>query len=384
MVPAASVMLADFGADVVKVEHPRTGDPSRGLTTGGVSPKRGSVDLMVEQTNRGKRSIGLDFATPEGRDVLYKLVESADVFLTSFLPPARQKLQIDVEHIRARNPRIIYARADAVGPHGPEGGKPGYDAAVFFGRAGILNSFTRPEEQLAQPRPGFGDKTASMAIAFGVASALFKRERTGEPSVVDASLFSAAMWVASSDIVYSGALGRDFSRVERPATNPIATSYQTADGRWIILSMLESTRWWPDFCRHIGREDLVTDPRFVDAASRSANSEACVGEIQATFSKAALEEWRVRLASLRAPWEVVQTSLEVYDDPQAEANGYIARIDHPSGETFKVVRTPVQFDGAIPEVGYAPEAGQHTEEILLELGYSWEDIARLQDVGAVP
>jgi crotonobetainyl-CoA:carnitine CoA-transferase CaiB-like acyl-CoA transferase len=384
MVPAASVMLADFGADVVKVEHPRTGDPSRGLTTGGVSPKRGSVDLMVEQTNRGKRSIGLDFATPEGREVLYKLVESADVFLTSFLPPARQKLLIDVEHIRARNPRIIYARADAVGPNGPEGGKPGYDAAVFFGRAGILNSFTRPTEHLAQPRPGFGDKTASMAIAFGVASALFKRERTGEPSVVDASLFSAGMWVASSDIVYSGALGRDFSRVERPATNPIATSYQTADGRWIMLSMLESTRWWPDFCRHIGREDLMTDPRFADAASRSANSEVCVGQIQATFATATLEEWRARLTSLRAPWEVVQTSFEVYDDPQAEANGYIARIDHPSGETFKVVRTPVQFDGAVPEVGYAPEAGQHTEEILLELGYSWEDIARLQDAGAVP
>jgi crotonobetainyl-CoA:carnitine CoA-transferase CaiB-like acyl-CoA transferase len=339
---------------------------------------------MVEQTNRGKRSIGLDFATSEGRQVLYKLVESADVFLTSFLPGARQKLQIDVEHIRAHNPRIIYARADAVGSKGPEGNKPGYDASVFFGRAGILNSFTRPEERLAQPRPGFGDKTASIAIAFGVASALFKRERTGEPSVIEASLFSAAMWVASSDIVYSGALGQDFSKVERRATNPIATQYQTSDGRWIMFTMLESTRWWPDFCHHIGRDDLLADPRFSDAAGRAANSEACVAEIQATFSQATLAEWRARLADLRAPWEVVQNSFEVYHDPQAEANGYIATVDHPSGESFKVVRTPVQFDGRLAEIGYAPEAGQHTEEILLEMGYSWEDIARLQDAGAIP
>jgi len=316
--------------------------------------------------------------------VLYKLVESADVFLTSFLPSARQKLQIDVEHIRARNPSIIYAKADAVGPKGPEGGKPGYDSAVFFGRGGILNSFTRADERLAQPCPGFGDKTASMAIAFGVASALFKRERTGEPSIVDASLLSAAMWVASSDIVYSGALGKDFSGVERRATNPIATTYQTADGRWIMLAMLESARWWPDLCHHIGRDDLLADPRFSDARSRSENSEACVEEIQATFSKAPLDEWRTRLATLRAPWEVVQTSFEVYDDPQAEANGYIVTVDHPSGERFKVVRTPVQFDGQAPEIGYAPEAGQHSEEILLELGYSWDDISQLQDACAIP
>jgi crotonobetainyl-CoA:carnitine CoA-transferase CaiB-like acyl-CoA transferase len=148
--------------------------------------------------------------------------------------------------------------------------------------------------------------------------------------------------------------------------------------------MLESDRWWPEFCRHIGREDLLTDPRFTDARSRTKHSEACVEEIQATLSEAPLEEWRKRLANLRAPWEVVQTSFEAYDDPQAEANGYIVEVDHPSGERFKVVRTPVQFDGKAPKIGYAPEAGQHTEEILLEMGYTWEDIGRLQVAGAIP
>lgn len=384
MVPGASVLLADHGAEVVKVEHPRTGDPGRGLVTGGITPNKGSVNLMVEQVNRGKRSIGLDIAKPEGREVLYKLVEQADVFLTSFLPPARQKLQIDVEHLRAHNPHLIYVRADAVGPKGPEGGKPGYDSAVFFGRAGILNSFTHDGQPLATPRPGFGDKTASMSIAFGVASALYHREKTGEPAVVDVSLLSAAMWVASSDIVYSGALGRDFSRVERPATNPIATTYETADGRFIMLAMLESDRWWPELCRHIGREDLIADPRFADAKSRTANAEACVAEIGAVFAAAPLEEWRRRFATLRAPWEVVQNSYEVVDDPQAVANGYITEMHHPDGENFRVVRSPVQFNGQPAEIGFAPEVGQHTEEILLELGYGWEDIGALQEAGVIP
>ena len=340
--------------------------------------------MMVEQTNRGKRSIGLDLRGDEGREVLYRLAADADVFLTSFLPDARRKLAIDVEHIRARNPDIIYVRADAVGPRGDERGKPGFDSAVFFGRGGILHSFTRPDEPLAAPRPGFGDKTAGMGIAFGIASALFKRERTGETSVVDASLLASAMWVASSDILYSWTLDQDFSRVERAATNPIATSYRTADGRWIMLAMLDSDRWWPGFCRHIGRVDLLTDPDFADARQRAEHSDACVAEIQGTFANQPLAVWRDRLAEFRGPWEVVQNSREVVDDPQAVANGYITEVDHPSGQQIKVVRAPVQFDGQPPELGIAPEAGQHTEEILLEVGYDWDDIVRLKEAGVIP
>jgi crotonobetainyl-CoA:carnitine CoA-transferase CaiB-like acyl-CoA transferase len=384
MVPAAAVLLADYGAEVIKVEHARTGDPARGLVTGGITPNPGSVNLMVEQANRAKRSIGIDLGSDEGRSLLYELAARADVFLTSFLPEAREKLRIDVDDIRAVNPRVVYAKADAVGPEGPEGGKPGYDAAVFFGRGGILNSFTPSGAPLARPRPGFGDKTASLSLAYGIAAALYRRERDGVASVVDVSLLGSAMWVASSDIVYSAALGSDFSRVERPATNPIATHYATADGRWIMLSMLESQRWWAPLCRALGREELVTDPRFSDAASRAANAEECRTVLAEVFASAPLADWRVRLSSLRAPWEVVADSAEVSADPQALANGYMTTLEHPSGEQIRVVRSPVTFDGRPPELGTAPEFAQHTEEILLELGHSWDEIAGFKSSGAIP
>jgi crotonobetainyl-CoA:carnitine CoA-transferase CaiB-like acyl-CoA transferase len=384
MVPAAGVLLAEFGADVIKVEHVRAGDPARGLVTGGVSPMQGPVNLMIEQANRGKRSIGLDIASDAGRQILYELVERSDVFVTNFLPAVRQKLGIDVEEIRAVNPSVIYAKADAVGPAGPERGKPGYDESVFFGRAGILNSFTPSGAPLVRPRPGFGDKTASLSIAFGVASALYRRERTGVPSVVDVSLLGSAMWVASSDIVYSVASGSDFSRVGRPATNPIGTRYATADGRWIMLSMFESQRWWAPLCQALGREELISDPRFADAAARAANAEACGAVLADIFVSAPLDVWRSRFATLVAPWEAVADSLEVGRDPQAVANGYITAVEHPLGPTVHVVRAPVTFDGSPPDLGVAPEFGQHTEEVLLELGRSWSEITELKETGTIP
>jgi crotonobetainyl-CoA:carnitine CoA-transferase CaiB-like acyl-CoA transferase len=382
-VPAAATVLADFGADVVKIEHPLRGDPQRGLSTGGVTPELDGVSIAMEQTNRGKRSVGLDVGVAEGRDILYELASRSDVFITSFLPAARQKMQVDVEHIRACNPDIIYVRADAVGPRGPEGGKPGYDSAVFFGRAGVLDSLNPDDVRLPPTLPGFGDKTGAMNIAFGVAAALLKRERTGEPSVVDVSLLGSAMWVNSSSIIYSAAVGADFTRQQRRNTNPIAGTYQTADGRWIGLTMLESDRWWPDLCRHLGREDMLEDPQFVDARARTENSEACVQELAQTFAAAPLEQWRRRLATLRAPWEVVQNQLEVLDDPQARENGYVTEVDHPSGRRITVVRAPVQFDETPPPLGTAPEPGAHTEEVLLELGHDWDDIVHYKEQGAI-
>jgi crotonobetainyl-CoA:carnitine CoA-transferase CaiB-like acyl-CoA transferase len=383
MVPAAGVLLADFGADVIKVEHPEAGDPARGLVTGGSSPSIGSVNMLVEQTNRGKRSIGLDISKSAGRDILMELAARSDVFLTSLLPDARKKLSIDVDDVRAHNPHIIYAKADAVGNSGPEHGKPGFDSAVFFGRAGILNSFANGNEP-PQPRPGFGDKTASLSLAYAIASALFRRERTGEPSVVETSLLGTAMWVASSDVIYSQIVGKDFSTVERPATNPLAHRYETADGRWIMLSMLAPDRWWNEFCVAIGHDELIDDERFATTTARAANAAECVAELAAMFGRLPLAAWVERLAEFRGPWEPINNSHEVGSDPQALANGYIDRVPHPSGTDVIAVRSPVQVDGTQHPLATAPEAWQHTEEILLELGVDWDRIIELKDAGVVP
>lgn len=383
-VPASAAVLADFGADVIKVEHPTRGDPQRALSTGGYIPAQGGVSLTTEQCNRGKRSIGLDFSSSDGRALLYELAATCDVFMTNLLPGARRKLGVDVEDIRSRFPGIVYVRADAVGPQGPEGGKPGYDSGTFFGRGGILSALTPTgAERPVGPRPGFGDKAGSMNLAFGVAAALFRRERTGEGALVDVSLLASAMWLNSSDIIYSKAMGRDFTRIERPASNPIAYTYTTADGRWIALTMLESDKWWPQCCQFLGRADLLEDPRFQDAAGRAEHAEACVAELQTTFGRHTLAEWRVRLAGMDAPWEPLQDQLEVGTDPQAVANGYVAEVEHPSGQTLTVVRAPVMFDGEQPELGHAPEAAADTEQLLLDLGHDWDEIIAWKDAGVI-
>jgi crotonobetainyl-CoA:carnitine CoA-transferase CaiB-like acyl-CoA transferase len=381
-VPSAAAVLADFGAEVIKVEHPRRGDPQRGLETGG----RGLVPshLAMEQANRGKRSIGIDTSSPEGREVLYKLIESADVFMTNLLPSARRKNGVDVDQIQAIKPDIIYVRATSAGPKGPDAGKPGYDAATHWLRGGIAYTVTEPDAlRPAKSRPGFGDKTGSMNIAFGVAAALFRRERTGEGAVVDTSLLSTAMWSLSSDITYSAYTNQEFSRIEQPISNPITYSYKTADNRWIGLLMIESDRWWPGLCQHLGRDDLITDERFKDATARYDNREACVQVLTDVFASATLDEWRTRFATLTAPWEPLQSPLELLDDPQVKANGFIRDHVVVTGETAKIVAAPVQFDEEVVKAVRAPELGENTEEILLELGTDWDEIIRLKELGAI-
>src|SRR5438132_1627106 len=216
-VPAAGAVLADWGADVIKIEHPVSGDPQRGLVTSGLVPSTGGINFMVEQSNRGKRSVGLDLGRPAGRDLLYRLVETADVFLTSFLPAARRRLAIEVDDIRRVNPKIIYVRGHGQGARGPERERGGYDAASFWCRGGIANALTPPgAAQPVMQRAAFGDSAGGMTVAGGVAAALFHRERTGEPAVVDVSLLGTAMWIMAPDIIASQLLGIDLPVSARP------------------------------------------------------------------------------------------------------------------------------------------------------------------------
>jgi crotonobetainyl-CoA:carnitine CoA-transferase CaiB-like acyl-CoA transferase len=383
-VPAGAGVLSDFGAEVIKIEDPVTGDAQRGLAAAGVTPMKGDVNLVMEQTNRGKRSLGLDLRQPEGRELLYRLVAQADVFVTNFLPEARRKLAIEPDDLLRIKPDLVYVKGHAYGSEGSDAESGGYDATAFWGRGGVGHALTSPRatEPVGQ-RPAFGDKAGAMNVAFGVAAALFRRERTGLGAVVDVSLLGSALWQVSSDIVYSLGLDTDFSRVPRTIGNPLTGSYRTKDGRWLMLTMLESDRWWPDFCEHIGRAHLVDDERFADAAARSRNGDALTEEIRSVFSSATLEEWRSRLATLAGPWSVFQDLLEAANDPQTVANGYVTTVVHASGATVDLVAAPVQFDGERPVLTPAPEHGAHTEEILLALGEDWDALTRYKEAGVI-
>ncbi len=386
-VPSAGAVLADWGADVIKVEHPETGDPQRGLISMGLIPGGpDAVNYIMEQPNRGKRSIGIDIRSDTGRDLLYRLVERSDVFLTSFLPDVRQRLKIDVEHIREVNPDIVYARGTGQGPLGVDRNRPGYDGSVYWGRGGISNALTPPDSR--HPiggRAAFGDLVGGMAIAGGIAAALLQRATTGEAPIVDVSLLGLAMWQLSPDIVASGLYGGDpmpkFNRSAAP--NPLVGHYRTSDDRFIILMMLQGDRYWSEFCTVVGRPDLIEDPRFIDGAARFANREECVAEIDRLFASRTYEEWKAVLAALSGAWAPVQMASELVDDPMVGANGYLARINREDGKEYDLVANPVQMNETADQLKAAPGHGEHTDEILLELGLDWDTIVAHKVSGAV-
>lgn len=389
-VPSAGAVLADWGAEVIKIEHPVTGDPQRGLVTSGLIPK-GGFNFMWEQPNRGKKSVGIDIGSEGGRAVLGKLIESSDVFLTSFLPDARQRLGIDVEDVRQQNPSIIYARGSGQGVEGPEAGRGGYDGASFWARGGIASALTPGgwEGPPISQRPAFGDGIGGMTIAGGIAGALFKRERTGEPSVVDISLLGTAMWTLAPDITMAKALealmgGKGMPKFDRRLSpNPIVNAFRTKDDRWLMLIMLQSDRNWPDLCRHLGRADLIEDERFASAEARFQNRGECVDTLDEIFALRTLEEWKQALATTDGVWAPIQTPLELYDDPQVAANRYLPQVELGDGSRCQLVQSPVQFDREAPDLAHAPECGQDTEAVLLELGLSWDEISTHKESGAI-
>jgi len=289
-----------------------------------------------------------------------------------------------VDALRAINPSLIYARGKGVGSRGPEANRPCYDASAYWARGGMAHVHSAPDApRPTGQRPGFGDHTSALSLAFGISAALFKRERTGEPSLVETSLLANAMWVLSSDVVYSQNPEYDPHVLHsKVPTNPLTGSYPTSDGRFVALVMLQPDRAWPAFCEALGHPEWIRDPRYVDMAARRENAAACIADLRVAFASASLAEWRERLADLDAAWAPVQSVREVRDDPQAVANGYLTHMEL-NGTGFEVVSNPAQLDGAPPDLTPAPEVGAHTEEVLIELGVGWDEIAALREEGAV-
>jgi crotonobetainyl-CoA:carnitine CoA-transferase CaiB-like acyl-CoA transferase len=383
-VPVAGALLADWGADVLRVER-LDGDPYRGLATQGIGTDSGGVNLSVALANRGKRSIAIDLQREEGRRVLHELLGNADVLLTNLRPGALARLGLDAPTVRERYPSLVYARGHGFGVRGPDADHPGYDASAFWARGGLAHVLTPPDRDYPIGQRGaMGDRNGAMALAFGIAGALLKRSRTGEGSVVDVSLLAIAMWTLSSDLL-AALNGGQVTRVagRGPTPNPVVGSYRTKDGRHIQLVFLESDRYWADFCRVLGRHDLVDDPRFVDLAARRENSAACIATLDAEFAKRTLAEWKGVLAAIDAPWAPVQAVEELVDDPQIVANGYLGEVHLEDGASYRLPAVPVQFDEQPPPVRRAPEHGEHTEAVLLDLGYDWDRISQLKDAGVI-
>ncbi|HEX7874204.1 MAG TPA: CoA transferase [Sphingobium sp.] len=389
-VPAAGAILADWGADVIKVEHPVRGDTQRGfLNMGGVTldPLR---HTLVEHPNRGKRSIGIDVSTPEGQEVLYELAKTADVFLTNYLPQVRQKNKFDVEHIRAVNPNIIYARGSALGNKGPEREIGGFDGTCFWSRSGIAHAMT-PEAldgPLTQGIPAFGDSIGGMFIAGGISAALLHREKTGEGVEMDVSLMSAAWWasgalisqVMETDILTPNGMPQSGGSLR----NPFMGNFRTSDGGTINLCMVSPTGLIADTFAHVGAPEAADDPRFKDVPSLIENAGAASDILVKAFGQKPFDYWRTHLKTLKGQWAPIQSFKDLLTDEQALANDMIIEVEGADGgEPLRLVRGPVQFDGAPLQTTRSPQASEHTELVLMELGVEWDQIEAWKAAGAI-
>ena len=388
--PAAGAVLADWGADVIKVEHAVTGDAQRGLRLGTGGAAAGSFQPLMEHPNRGKRSIGLALETDGGRQVLYELARQSDVFVTNFLPDARRRLKIDVEHIRAENPDIIYVRGSAHGPKGPDAEKGGYDSATFWSRAGSAMGATPPDSPrvIGMPAGAYGDSMGGMTIAGGISAALFSRARTGQPSVVDISLMSVGIWAMGLSVNNAMLLGQDMpiAPLNAPANapvNPTLGNFRTSDGRWVNFTMLQPGRYWADLCRHLDLAELIDDERFNTAEKLMANANEAGELVKKRLATKTLAEWIERFSTLEGQWAPNQTPLEVADDPAVVANGYVVPVTDMEGNERRLVASPVQFDETPFTLTRAPQFAEHTDEILRNLGRSEDDIIQLKVEGAV-
>ncbi|HVW44544.1 MAG TPA: CoA transferase [Amycolatopsis sp.] len=384
MAPGAAAILAGWGADVVKIEHPLRGDPLRG-TLSSLGRDTG-FNFYAEQNNHSKRSIGLDLGQDEGRAVFRKMIAEADVFVTSLLEPAREKWGLTYEDLRAINPRLVYARSSGQGQRGPDAYRPGYDTISYWARGGVghMASPTGGPYRY-MPAGGFGDVQGALALACGILGGLLRRTTTGEGGLVDVSLLGVAVWDIYEVLQVTNALKIDAKDEFKPGglpNNPLTGLYLTKDDRNVALSMLDSDRYWTQFCQAIEITGLEHDARFATFHARAANREALTEIIADRLRGYTLREVSGRLREHGCAFAPFALPEEVIQDPQVRENGYL--LEHPRGGGHFVVAPPVQFDGEPPPVrAPAPETGQHTEEILLELGYAWDQIIGLKDANVI-
>jgi formyl-CoA transferase len=384
--PAATTVLADFGADVVKLEPPGTGDPYRYFYMTPPNPRL-EENYSWQLTNRNKRSLVVNLKNPQSREILNRLVRWADVLVTNFPPRVREGLKLNYEAVSPLNPRLVYADITGYGELGPEADKPGFDITAFWARSGLMQ-FTRDgSSPPAVPVPGIGDHATAISLYAGIVTGLYRRQLTGKGCNVSTSLIANGAW-ATAAWLQAGLFGAKFNgEIDRknPPNALAGASYLTSDQRWVLLCFVEEDKNWPVFAKAIERPDLVADGRFADSKIRRANSSLLVAELDRLFSTQPLAYWKTLLDAARLPYGVVQIPTEIIKDPQLLANKIIVPIEDGSAHPKYTVDSPLTLKES-PKVAprVAPGMGEHTDQVLRELGFNDGQIDDLRAGGAVP
>ncbi len=382
--PMAGRFLADWGAEVIHIEHPVRGDAQRATQSwaglGASTPSK--INYVWDNINRNKKSVTLDLSHKRGREILYKWMEGVDVFVTNMRLPDVRRFGLEYETLSRLNPRLIYACATGYGRKGPDRDSPGYDASSYFARSGTSHMLRSLEPGIPPPssRPALGDFPTGMTLAFGIAVALFTRERTGIGQEVEVSLFNTAVYALSYDIQETLTTGHECEIHRRnDVLNPLQNFYQTKDGRWIRLSVVQPDLYWSRFCKALERQDLEHDPRFELFEPRMQNHATLIKILDEVFASRTLDQWKPRLAK-EVPWSPCQSLLEVVSDPQARANDFFVTFNHPELGPVELVACPIKLSKTPATIrSLGPEFSEHTEEVLLKLGYTWEDIKRFKE-----
>lgn len=383
MGPICSALLGDLGADVIKIEQRAKGDPGRG-----VKRARGRSLLLpanrnayFETNNRNKRGLAVDLTKEAGREIIYRLVEQADVFVQNFRSGVAQRLHLDYDTLSRYNPRLIYANASGYGPKGPESGRPSLDY-LGLARSGIMTAVPTSDGAPVEINGSIADQMGAVLLAYGVLAALVARERLGVGQEVDSSHLGSMIALQGLHIGISLLINRDLEVWPRTkAQNPLWNHYQCGDGQWIALGLLQSDRYWHDFCGALHIEHLEKDSRFESMDKRADNCAELISILDKVFATKTYEQWADILKENEDfIFTVVQARSDLATDRQVIANEYITEYDHPVLGKVKMVGCPVKFSKTPPAIRLpAPEFGEHTEEILLEIGYTWDDIARLRE-----